>query len=224
MTTVTAAPVPQRMGTSANRPSTQRQQNLQQIAFQEGEDGLGLGVAEAGVELQHARAVGCQHEPCEEDADIGHPLGGQPGDRGREDGALDLGPQAGREEGGRREGPHAARVGALVAFAQPLVVLCGRHHAQRFAIGEGEHGDFGAGQALFDDDGGARRTEALFDEHRVRDLGRLDQRGGQDDALAGSQSAGLDDRRRVELAQVAHGFVEIGECRRLRPSESRAAA
>ena len=96
---------------------------LEQVTVDERQHGLGLGIAEAAVELQHRRPVGRQHEPGEEQTDKGRSAPRQL----LEHGPVHLVEQALHlvvvETGHRPIGAHAARVRPLVAVVGALEVL-----------------------------------------------------------------------------------------------------
>ena len=143
--------VPHRPG-PAQAPLHGTLDQLDQVALQEGQDRLRLGVAEAGVELDHLRPFGGEHEPGVEEAAKGAPLGGQAGHRRADDAGHDLVQQRRGDEAGGCVGAHAPGVGAAVAVEDALVVARDAEGDGRLAVAEGE-------------DGGLRALQAALDHH-----------------------------------------------------------
>ncbi len=98
-----------------------------------------------------------------------------------------------RDAGHRRVGAHAAGVRALVAVADPLVVLRrGERHAHA-AVAQGEQRDLLADEPLLDHQRASGIAERAV-EHRASGLLGLLGRAADDDALAGGEPVGLDHR------------------------------
>ena len=191
-------------------------EQLGQGGGQAGQDRLGLGVAEAHVELDHAQAVAGQRQPAVEQADEG---GAAPGHL-VDDGLGDLAHHPlGKVLGGpgqRRVRAHAAGVGAGVAVGQALEVLGGRQRTDGGAVAHAEHGGLRAVEVVLDDDGAVLLGQA--GQAVVHGGGAV---GGDDDALAGGQAVLLDHVRRAESVQRggqlglggAHGGLGGGHAR-----------
>ena len=113
-------------------------EGFEEIAVQTHEHGLGLGVAEAAVELEDLRAAGGHHEAAVEDSGVGRALGGHAVDDGLRDVADEPLAHVVIEEGGGRVGAHASGVGAGIAIADALVVLGGDQGDNALAIAEAE--------------------------------------------------------------------------------------
>ena len=141
---------------------------------QQREQRLGLGVTEAGVELDDADATRGEREagvqqPAEGGAAAGHLV-----DRRLQHRAQHLLDQIRRRPRQRGVGAHPARVGSLVTVEDPLEVLGGLKRVDGGAIGDREQRDL-------------RPVEVLLDQHplaprRVRQGGRPV--GGDHDPLA----------------------------------------
>ena len=168
------------------------QQQLGQRVDQPGQHHLGLGVAEARVELDDLHAGVGEDEAGVEQADERRALGVELADdglghlAGDEVDELLLAAELRAEPRERRVGAHAAGVGAGVAVEQALVVLGGAERQHVVAVAEEEERDLGSG-------------EELLDEHRAERqvlVGVGDRGGavvGDDDALARGEAVGLDD-------------------------------
>ena len=170
-----------------------------------GEGDLAVGVAEARVELDDARALGGQGQADVEGAhERGAPMAhlvdrrlGDPFDH-----------QV-REVGGgpveRRVRAHAAGVRTLVAVADALEVLGGGKGEDRGAVGDAEDGGFGAVEVLLDDDAAARFGQA------GGGVGPgLVEVVGDDDTLAGGEPVVLDDVRRAEVVECVVDLLGRG--------------
>ena len=124
---MTAASPPTASSTALASPRGGGRERRGEVALEARHDHLRLRVAEAAVELEHARAVGGQHQAGEEDADerraaparARRPRAG--GSRRRA-----VPPRRAAEARDRRERAHAAGVRPGVAVSDPLEVLRGR--------------------------------------------------------------------------------------------------
>jgi hypothetical protein len=169
-----------------------REQRVEQVGAQPRQQCLRLRVAEADVELDHARTVGGQHQAAVEDAvkrraAVAHQLDDRLVDRRHQlRGALRV------DLGDRRVGAHAAGVGSLVAVEDPLVIAGGRHRDRALTIAEREQRELLALEVLLDDD--RLRAEAMLDEEGFERRARRGLVGGDHDALAGGQAVGLQHR------------------------------
>ncbi len=160
---------------------------------------LGLRIAEAAVELEHARPVRGQHQPGEERADEGRPppleLGEhRPADRLHEPGHLVVG-----EPRHRRVRAHAAGVRALVAVVDPLVVLGGGQAERRASVAEREDRDLLALEHLLDVERLPERLGGAQARVELR-LGAADP-----DALARGEPVRLDDAGRARDGERSRG-------------------
>ena len=175
------------------------EEGVEKVALHAREHDLGLGVAEAGVELEDLRAVLGEHEAAVEAALVHDAVGREL----RDDALLDvdhgvvlvLG-----EEGHGAVDAHAARVGTLVAVERALVVLRGGQGNEGRAVGEGEHRALGAGEGLLDDHGRAGVAEVV--EAGMHAGERLVGGLGDDDALARGETVGLDHERAARALDV----------------------
>ena len=97
-----APPCGSRGAERSKPPRRAGEQHRQQVVLEPQQERLRLGVAEAGVELEHPRPVGGQHQAGVEDADERPVLGREPGQR-RPHHALEhlggLGPRSARPTG-----------------------------------------------------------------------------------------------------------------------------
>ena len=185
------ARLPDGRGYVGERPGRRAEQQPRERGVEEREQRLGLGVTEAGVELDDAGAAVGEREagvqqPGERRAAAGHLVDGR-----LEDGGEDLVDEAVGGPRERRVGAHAAGVRPLVAVADALEVLRGLERVDRGAVGDREERDLGA-------------VEVLLDDHPLAPGGVVE-RGlpvlGDDDALAGGEAVVLDDVRRPELVE-----------------------
>ena len=191
------------------RALTAGEENLQQVALQQGEDGLALRVTEAGVVLHHLGAGRGEHQAEVEDAPEGTALGLE----GRQSGEKNLvhtaRGQLRRVVGGGGYGPHTAGVGPPVAVEGPLVVLAGGHGDHMLAVAEGQDGDLRAGHTLLNDQAGARLAELLVGHHAADGLLGLGCGLGHHHALAQGQAVGLHHDGRALRADVGEGGVHV---------------
>ena len=127
-------------------------EEVEDVGLHAQEDGLGFGVAEAGVELEDHGAARGHHDAAEEDAFEGRAFGFHAGhDLLGYVGGEPLAHGCGEEAVGR-VGSHAAGVGAGVAFADTLVILRGGDGCGVGAVAESEEGELFAGEELLEDD------------------------------------------------------------------------
>ena len=169
---------------------------------QAGQDGLGLRIAEADVELHDAQSTAGQSQAAVEQADEAGAATGHLVDDGLGDLAHHLLDQVGRRPGQGRVGAHAAGVGAGIVVEEPLEVLGGRQGTDGGAVAHAEHGGLGAVEVILDDDAAAAATQA------GAAVGQGDGAlVGDDDTLAGGQAVLLDD---VGAAEAVQGGVQLG--------------
>ena len=179
-----------------------------ELAVEQRQEDLRLGVAEAGVELEDHRAVVGEHQAGVQHPAIRGPVARHP----PRDRLEDLGHRAlervAAEPRHRGEGAHAAGVRPGVPDAEPLVVARRRQRHDGGVTDEREGADLDPLEALLEHDAGAGPSH----REQVADggLGVLD-RLRHDDALAGGQPVGLHDGRPVERPNVRGGSVRIGD-------------
>ncbi len=149
MTTHTAASSVKR-GTVVIAAGSRLGQQAGQVAVETGQHHLGLGVAEADVELEHLGAGRGQHQPGVEHA----PVVDAPGPEGRHQRGHRLVDQPGHQgvvdEGNRRVGPHAAGVGAEIRVVTALEVLGRGQGDQALAVAQDQQRALRSGEPLFD--------------------------------------------------------------------------
>ena len=153
------------LGPEPDRPRRQPalrggEQQRQQILVEPQQDGLGFGIAEPDVELDQLRSRRGQHQAGEQHALERRAARLHPGQRRLDDLAHDAGLERRRHGRSRRDGAHAAGVGAGVAVADPLVVLAEPSGSGLHAVAQGEERDFLALEELLDHHGRAGRPEA----------------------------------------------------------------
>ena len=186
-----------------------RRSQRREVGREQRQDRLRLGIAESTVVFDQAWAVGGEHQPGVEHADVGRSgRGVVVEDRLHERREQFVGVIG---DGRRRVGAHAAGVRAGVALADPLVVLCDRQRHGGRAIAEREQRALGTGDPFLEHERADRggRTDGLLG------LGRV---VGHDHALAGCEPVELDDDRSVELGpprqcRVDVAFLEALVCR-----------
>mmetsp|Transcript_1456 Transcript_1456/g.3696 ORF Transcript_1456/g.3696 Transcript_1456/m.3696 type:complete len:240 (+) Transcript_1456:417-1136(+) len=177
-------------------------EHLIQVAIYQRHDGLRLWIAEAGVELDDPGPPVGQHETRKEAADERMAVSRHALDGGLEDLLVDLLHQLGGHEGRRREGPHAARVRALVVVEDPLVVLRRRQHREGLAVAACEDRALHTRHQLLQDDLLAGLPHGALLQEVTHRLLRLLPARRHDDTLARSQATGLDDHHEGRLVHV----------------------
>ena len=98
-----------------------------------------------------------------------------------------------RDPGHGRVAAHAAGVGTLVAFEDPLVVLRRRHRYRALTVAQREQGELLAHEELLEHD--LRPAEAQLGEELLYGRARGGLVGADDHALAGGQRVGLEHGR-----------------------------
>ena len=152
-------------------PSKQLEAHVEQVRAQAEQDRLRLGVAEAAVELDDARLPGgVDHEPGVEKAAIVDAVGGEAAHGRQHDLAHDSVVHLARDDGRRRIGAHAARVGPEVAVVARLVVLRARERHDARAVDDGDEARFLADEKILDDDRCAGVAELPLPQHAVERL------------------------------------------------------
>ena len=163
-------------------------EQLGQGGGQAGQDGLGLRVAEADVELDDAQSAAGQGQTAVEQADEAGTAAGHLVHDGLGDLAHHLLGQVRRSPWQGRVGAHTAGVGAGIVVEEPLEVLGGGQRADGGTVAHAEQGGFRAVEIVLDDDAAAAAGQAgtaMSQGHRALI--------GDDDALAGGQAVLLDD-------------------------------
>jgi hypothetical protein len=174
-----------------------RVEEVEQARVETDHEGLALGIAETGVELEHLGPLGGEHEPRVEHAVERHLRAAHGMDGGHEDPGLDVGQHVGVDEWRRAVGPHAAGVGAGVAVVGGLVVLEGRQCHDRAAVGDRQHAHLDAVEPLLDEDALAGRGAVRVGGERVHGLQRRGAVRTHEHPLAGREAVGLHDDRHV---------------------------
>ena len=190
----------------------------QQVAFQQGQHHLGLGVAKAAVVFNDLGAVGRQHQAKVQAAFKGAALGLHGGNGLQEDLFHAALGHSGGVVGVRGHGAHAAGVQALVMVQSALVIHARDHRLDGFAVAEGQHADLGAGQELFNDHVIARCAELFVQHDLFHAVGGFLLVLADQHALAQGQAVSLDNDGILALgADVLHdlggvvkGFVLCG--------------
>ncbi len=185
-------------------------EEVDNVGLEAEEDGFGLRIAEAGVELEdHGTARG-HHDAAEEDAFEGVAFGAHSVDYFLCDVAEKPLTHGGGGNAVSGVGAHAAGVRAGVAFADALVVL-GRGDLDGVrAITEGEEGEFFAGEELFEDDFGFGGSEKGAAQHLGCCLFGFEMRVADDDTFTGGKSGGFDDDGNAESGEFSADFIETG--------------
>lgn len=158
---------------------------------QAGQQGLGLGVAEPCVELDHPNTAGCQcqagvQQSAERRAAPGHLINSW-----LQHSVADLFDKIIRRPRQRRIGAHAAGIGPGVPIANPLEVLRGLQRPYGPPVGYGEQAHL-------------RPIEKLLDHHPTAAHCMINSDlpiAGHYNALAGGQAIVLDDIRWPELIE-----------------------
>ena len=184
-------------------------EDVEQVGVQSGQNSLRLRVAETSVVLDNTRALRGQHQTevqhaLERTAFLLHGCNSR-----LEDGLHALGSNVVGVEAGRRECAHTAGVRAFVMIVGTLVILCGRHGLEVFAVYEGEHGNLRAGEELLDND---TRTGAAECAAVDRVLDRLDGfflGHGNGNTLAERKAVRLDNDWRAVLLDVRDGIRRV---------------
>jgi len=182
-----------------------------EVRAQSAHDGLGFRVAKTTVELEHVRrAIRRDHDASVEKTRVRHAICGESAD-GRVDHLThDALVHGGRDHRRGRVSAHAPGVGTGVAVANAFVILRSGERQHVLAVGHDDEASFLARQEFFDHHFGTGATE-LTVEHGTGGLDRLI--GGIDDqhALAGGQSACLDDDGRTLTAYPVGIKIFTGE-------------
>ena len=181
----------------------------EQVAFQQRQHHLGLGVTEAAVVLDDLGALGREHQAEVQTALEGTSLGVHGGDGGQEDGLHAPVGDFGGVVGVGRHGAHAAGVQAGVVVADALVIHGGHHGLHHVTVSEGQHGNLGAGEELLDNHPTSGFTEHSTLHHIPDCLFGFLPGLGNDDALAQRQTVGLDHGRHGSGVEIAERRVHV---------------
>ena len=187
-----------------------RGQQAQGVLVQAGQQGLRLGVAEPGVELEHPRPVGRHHQPRVERAREGRPPALHLGDHRPVDPVEQLVGQRVGDVGHRRDRAHPPRVGPGVALADRLVVPRRREAGHGAAVRDGEQRHLGTGHALLHHHHPSGVAEAAGHEAGLERLAGLGLARRHDHPLAGGQAVGLDRHGQAQLRHGGHAGVDAG--------------
>ena len=188
------------------RPGRRGVQQATEGGLQPGQQRLGLGITEPGVELDHPHPPTGEGQTGVEQTAEGSAAAGQLVHRGLQHGAEHLVDQAVGGPRQRRVRAHPAGVGAGVVVVRALEVLGGLQRDDGGAVGDGEQAHLGT-------------VEVLLDHHPATGRGVVESLlavGGDHDTLARGQSVVLDHVRRPELVQrgrrLLGGQAEPGRC------------
>ena len=191
-----------------------------QVAFQQGQNGLRLRVAEARVIFHHLRPLRRQHQPDVEHALEREALRVHRVERRQQNLALrPLRDLLGIERAGGKRA-HAAGVRPLVAVQRALVILTRLHRYDRLAVAEAEHRHLAPDHTFLDEHPRAALAEFAALHHLHNGLLRLFHRRRDDHALAQRQPIRLDDNRRALRVQIRQRLVHLGEDFALRRGDS----
>jgi hypothetical protein len=177
-------------GQAVQTPLDAGQRDVTQVRLEQGEQCLGLGIAEAAVVFDQLGTVRRHHQPGVEHADIGCSFRGEAGDGWTDNGLEHLRHHGGRADCRRCVGTHAAGVGSAVPFADAFVVLRGRHDSDRLAVGKNQQRNLRSGQTLLEENGavGGQSVDGL-----VTFLSAL----RHDHAFARGQAVGFDHHGKI---------------------------
>ena len=186
------------------------EKEVERLCAQPHHQHLTFRVAEAGVVFNQPGAALFDHQACVKHALIGCAAPGHFADGGEDDFLHRLlGDRIG-QDGGGAVGPHPAGVGAGVAVAHPLVILRGADGEGVFAVGQDEERGLLARHEFLDHHFGPGRTE--FAAEHVVDGGNCFIHGhGDDNALAGGETIGLNDDGRTLGGDIGPGGGGFGE-------------
>ena len=184
-----------------------------QTRRQPGHHDLSFGITETNVVLQHLQTVGGEHDPGIQHAAIDDAAPAQFVQCGldRSGDHFIHYVRAGDRDG--RVGAHASGVGADVAGADPLEVLCRCQGCDRPPVTDREQREFGPGEPLLDHKATSRVTEGGTREIFMHRMARLGDRLGDDNAFAPGQPVGLDDVETGHRVEIRERGRERGERR-----------
>ena len=181
------------------------------VALPAGENRLRFGIAEAAVELHHARLAVVDHQPGVEHALVDDAALLELGERAAIDLGLYLFKHFGRNDRGGGVGAHAAGVRPLVVFEDALVVLRRRKQHHVVAVDQRQDGGLFAREEILDHHACAGLAKSVaFESIADGGFGLLDG-FGHGHTLARRQPVGLDHDRRTAFADIFAGGIGIGE-------------
>ena len=179
------------------------------IALEERQHHLGLGVAETGVELDDLDAVGSLHEAAVQDTAQRQSLGHHGPGGLAHDFRIGIIHFLGRDERQSGIGAHTAGIGPLVAVKRPFVVLRQRHRIHVLALHEAEEGELRSGEEILHHH--PALAEGMVQEHVGQRSAGLFQVLGDDNPLAGGQAVILEHGRERTGAHIGQRLVKVGK-------------
>ncbi len=168
------------------------QHDLDQIAGQQREKHLRLGIAKPRIELQHPRALRGQHQPRIQHANKRAAQLCQRVDRRLHHRRRQLRAELRPDGSHRRIRAHAARIRPSVAVQQPFMVLRREHRHHPATIRECQKRHLFALEPLFQHNPRAGCAEDAFLQHRPQGLQCLFNRFRDHHAFAQRQTIGFD--------------------------------
>ena len=111
--------------------------------------------------------------------------------------------------GYRADGPHATRIGPLIAIPDALVIHRRGQQPPSVSVRHCEHGHLHALEEFLDDDLLSRSPESLTLDHLTDGSFGLPQVFRHDDALAGGEPARLDDIGRLHRLEERQGIAHL---------------
>ena len=188
------------------------QQGAQQIRFEPKHHGLAFGVAETHVVFDQLGAILGDHHPGEKYSLVGPAFFGHGFDGRLDDGVHNGFSHGVIDNGSRRIGAHAARIGAFIPIVDRFVILGGNQWYGVFSIHKGEKACLFPFQEFFDDHPVPGLAKGPFGHHVVDGGEGLVVVAAQDDPLAGGQPFRLHHQRGMVADDVLLGriaFVEL---------------
>ena len=187
------------------------QKDFRQIAFQSGQNRLGLRIAESVIELDDLRTVFRKHQADKQYAFEIQAVLLKARQRRFQDLLADLSLDLLIEEQTRRVSPHAARIRAFVIVKNTLIVLRGFHRHDSMFIHEAQHGSFHPCEEFFHNDLICGVSEDFIPHHFLDGLPGIRFIFRDDNTLAGRQTVGFQHHRIAEDTHRVQQFVFIGK-------------
>ena len=197
-------------------------QHIQKVRFEAHQNRLGLGVSHAAVEFERLDlALRVDHQSGIQEAGVRNTILLHSLERGQDDLAHGAGMDLGRDHRCGRIGTHAARVGALVAVQQALVVLAGGQWHHILAITQDHEAGLFAIQKFLDHHARhglpalarvVHHPQRVVEQHEVNGGVGFIQRHRHDHALASRQAIGLDDDGRTHAFHIGMRLHRVSEC------------
>ena len=184
---------------------------IDDIRLHQGQDYLGLRVAEAAVELHHLRSAGRHHQATIQDALKGAPETAHLRQHGSDDQVFGLGHQVRRHHRRRGVRAHAPRVGPHISLADGLVVLGGNECQKLLAICQGKQGGLLSRHELLHHHLCSGRAEDAAPHHLPDRCQGFLLSAGDHHPLARGQAGSLDHDWCTPVADVVHGGFAAGE-------------